>query len=113
MTALVNRDTGDTLAKNVVFCDSFFPRLKGLLGKSRLGPEEAYLIIPCRSVHTLGMKFPIDVYFLDRENRVVGIEKALMPNRLSGMHAGTHSVIEFAVGDRPCLVGNILSFKES
>jgi uncharacterized membrane protein (UPF0127 family) len=44
-------------------------RRRGLLG--RQGLDGALLIRPAKAVHTMGMKFPIDVAFLDRDLRVV------------------------------------------
>jgi len=46
-------------------------RGRGLLGRD--GVEEAMLIQPARSVHTLGMRFDIDVALLDDEHRVVKV----------------------------------------
>ena len=42
-------------------------RMKGLLGRSGLAPDEGLLIRPATSIHTWFMRFPIDVVFLDRE----------------------------------------------
>ncbi len=44
-------------------------RRKGLLGRSAL--DGALVIRPCRGVHTIGMKFPIDVAFVDEDDVVV------------------------------------------
>ncbi len=44
-------------------------RRRGLLGRD--GVEGALVIEPCRWVHTLGMRFPIDVAFLDADGVVV------------------------------------------
>jgi uncharacterized protein len=44
-------------------------RSRGLLGRDRF--EGAILLRPCRSVHTVGMRFPIDVAFCDDELRVI------------------------------------------
>ena len=44
-------------------------RRKGLLGKDAF--EGAIVLRPCRWVHTLGMRFPIDVAFLDGDGLVV------------------------------------------
>lgn len=49
--------------------DSFATRLRGLLGRDEM--EGALLIRPARSVHTFGMRFPIDVAFCDRDLVVV------------------------------------------
>ena len=40
-------------------------RMRGLLGRSGLAPDEALLLPDCRSVHTVGMRFAIRVAFLD------------------------------------------------
>jgi len=46
-------------------------RRKGLLGRD--GIEGALLLRPARSVHTIGMRFPIDVAFCDRDLVVVAV----------------------------------------
>ncbi len=59
---------GEVLASLEV-ADSLRSRLRGLLGRD--GIDGALLIHKARSVHTLGMRFPIDVAFCDRDLRVV------------------------------------------
>ncbi|MDA2958377.1 MAG: DUF192 domain-containing protein [Ilumatobacteraceae bacterium] len=44
-------------------------RRRGLLGRTRL--EGAFILPSCRWVHTIGMKFPIDVAYLDADGVVV------------------------------------------
>lgn len=57
-------------------------RLLGLAGL-RSAPADAALLLPrCRSVHTLGMRFPIDVCFLDRRGRVVDVVRSVPPGRV-------------------------------
>jgi uncharacterized protein len=56
-------------------------RLLGLalLGRDRAG---AGLLIPgCRSVHTLGMRFPLDLVFLDDDGRVIELHRSVPPGR--------------------------------
>jgi uncharacterized membrane protein (UPF0127 family) len=56
-----------------------------LLGLSRLSRERAGtgLLIPaCRGVHTFGMRFPLDLVFLDRQGRVLVIRRGVAPRRL-------------------------------
>lgn len=70
-------------------------RRRGLLG--RTGIEGAYLIEPCRWVHTVGMKFPIDVAFVDPEGVVV--RTVQMPQRRVGFPVvRARSVIEAEAG---------------
>jgi len=45
-------------------------RARGLLGRSELEPNEGLLLERSRSVHTFGMRFPIDAVLLDRDDRV-------------------------------------------
>ena len=59
---------GEVLASLDV-AESFGARLRGLLGRD--GLDGALLIRPAKSVHTVGMRFPIDVAFCDRDMRVV------------------------------------------
>lgn len=70
-------------------------RGRGLLGRD--GFEGAMLIEPTRSVHTIGMRFPIDVAMLDADRRVLkvttmGPHRVLMPVR------GCRSILEAAAG---------------
>jgi len=90
--------SGKELARDLAVADTLFTRLKGLLGKSTLPAGEGLWIKPCNSIHTFGMKFPIDVVFLDKGKHVVGVAKALRPNRVSRIYSGASSVIELPAG---------------
>jgi len=85
------------LAQSVELADTSAKRRKGLLGRERLGPGEGLWIIPCESVHTIGMKFPIDIVYLDRKHRIKKIGYAVPAWRLSACLTA-HSVLELASG---------------
>ena len=70
---VINLTKKTWLATKVRKADSFITRLVGLLKRTQLGPEEALWLMPSKGIHTIGMKFPIDVVFLDKENNVLGI----------------------------------------
>lgn len=55
-----------------------------MLGRNGLGPGEGMLIDRAGSVHMFFMRFPIDVVFLDRDWRVVGVRHGLRPWRVAG-----------------------------
>jgi uncharacterized membrane protein (UPF0127 family) len=57
-------------------------RLLGLALLRQIPPDHALLIPHCRSVHTFGMRFPIDVTFLDERGTVLRIEHAVPPRRI-------------------------------
>ena len=86
------------LATKVRKADSFLTRLVGLLKRTQLGPEEALWLIPSKGIHTIGMKFPIDVVFLNRANKVLGIVSEMMPYRISSVRLRSYSVLELPKG---------------
>ncbi len=71
-------------------------RLIGLLGRAALAPNHALWIRPCNSVHTFGMRFAIDVVFLDADRTVVRVEHNVVPWRVARARAA--SVLELAAG---------------
>jgi len=72
--------------------------MKGLLGRRELREGESLLIKPCKSIHTIGMRFPIDVVFLDKKNNVIIVRTSLPPNRMTGIYLNAASVLELAAG---------------
>jgi uncharacterized membrane protein (UPF0127 family) len=95
---LINLTKKTRLASEVRKADSFVTRLVGLLKKKRLGPEEGLWLIPSKGIHTVGMKFPIDVIFLDKGNKVLSLVPGLAPNRATGIYFAAHSVLELSHG---------------
>jgi len=63
--------------------DKVLSRARGLLMSRPLTSSEGMLIIPCNSVHTLGMKYKLDIVYLDKNGKVLKIVKNLPPLRLS------------------------------
>ncbi|MEY2419691.1 MAG: uncharacterized protein QOG90_2371 [Actinomycetota bacterium] len=86
---------GDDVLASLDVADSFPTRLKGLLGRD--GIDGAFLIKPATSVHTLGMKFAIDVAFCDRALTVVDMV-TMKPNRLGLPRPKARCVIEAEAG---------------
>lgn len=81
-----------------VFCaDSFFLRLRGLLGRT-LAPDEGLLLVPCGSIHTVGMGFAIDAVFLDKYGRVLHILRGAQPGHCFPAVRGAHAVLELRAG---------------
>jgi uncharacterized membrane protein (UPF0127 family) len=89
--------SGKYFANHLQVANSFTKRLIGLLAHEKLGHDEGLLITKCSQVHTFFMRFPIDVLFLDSENKIIGIE-SLKPWRISRLHFKAKSVIELAHG---------------
>jgi uncharacterized membrane protein (UPF0127 family) len=70
-------------------------RRHGLLGRSDF--EGALLLERTRSVHTFGMRFPIDIAMLDRDGRVVHTAR-LNPGRLALPRPRARQVLEAEAG---------------
>ena len=104
-----NATRGISLASALEVATSFSARSRGLLGRRELPTGTGMLIDPCPSVHTWFMSIPIDVIFLDGENRVVGLKRELKPFRMAGawratktleLPVGTIAATGTSVGDR-------------
>ena len=74
---------------------SFLQRARGLLGRAPLAADEALLIHPCSSIHTFGMRFTIDVVFIDARGYVLAVHEALGPWRVARCR-GASAVLEMA-----------------
>lgn len=86
------------LASNVVVADTSLRRAVGLLGCAHLQHEEGIWIKPSSGVHTIGMRFPIDVIGLDKQLRVVRLWPSLKPYRITAIVPSIRTVLELAAG---------------
>ena len=73
-------------------------RARGLLGTTRLAPGTALRIAPCRSVHTLGMRFAVDLVWLDAGGAVTRVDHRVGAWRARGCRAA-RSVLETNAGE--------------
>src|SRR5262249_14989284 len=93
-----NRTRGATLASHVELADSPRARRRGLLKRDKLNPGQGLWIFPTQAIHTFGMRFPIDVVFIDRQLRVKRIYHRLAPFRLTSLVWSAQSVLELPSG---------------
>jgi uncharacterized protein len=75
---------GTVVCERCEIPESSFGRARGLLGRSGLEPGTGMLIDRAGMVHMFFMRFPIDVVFLDRDRKVVGVRHGLRPWRVAG-----------------------------
>lgn len=61
---------------------NFRTRLRGLSRRSRSEAGSGLLIPRCASVHTFGMRFELDVFFLDGEGEVLSVRRRVPPRRI-------------------------------
>lgn len=86
--------TGQVLVTKLRHADTYFLRLRGLIGTLPLTESEGMLISPCKQVHTHFMRYPIDVVFLDKHYTVITKVTAMQPWRVSSYIARAHFVLE-------------------
>ncbi|KNB51698.1 DUF192 domain-containing protein [Streptomyces caatingaensis] len=87
--------TGDLAPVPVEIAASYRARTRGLLGRD--GIDGALLLTPAGSVHTFGMRFPIDVAYLDRDLTVLAV-RTMAPHRLGAPRLRARHVLEAAAG---------------
>src|SRR5947208_11793254 len=93
-----NRTREAILASKVQLADTPRARRIGLLKHESLDAGEGLWIYPTQAIHTFGMRFPIDVAFLDRSLRIKRIYHELAPFRLTTFVWGAQSVLELPSG---------------
>lgn len=116
--ALINATTKAMLATSVELAQTSAERRRGLLGRTGMPPGSALAITRCNAVHTIGMRFAIDVAFVDSRGRVRKVVEDLAPWRIAVSPFAT-TVIEFPAGtlkngallpgDRVSIIGEALA----
>ena len=95
---LQNAETGEILVARLEIARTLWQSAVGLIGRARLAPDAALWLHPCNAIHTFGLRFAIDVLFLDREDRVVRAVSGLRPCRICGPVWEAKSVVELPGG---------------
>ena len=90
--------THQALATNAAFARGWRARMVGLLGRRELPAGEGLVFERCRAIHTVGMRFAIDLVFFDRAWRVVGLRAEVVPGRFAGPVPAAWGVIELPAG---------------
>ncbi len=91
-----NKTRETFVATEAAVADSYLRRLVGLLGKTKRWAQRGrgLWIVPSCGVHTIGMMFPIDLIFLNKERQVVHVEEYVRPFRISKVSLKAMSVLE-------------------
>ena len=109
---IYNHTKRNIVCQEVETAFTFLARFKGLMFRKKL-IAEGLLLAPCSSVHMFFMRFPIDVVFIDKHYRVVGVELGLKPWGLSQMHKTARYALELPAGkanNSGVSVGDVLEF---
>ena len=98
MLNVENITQGQTLVDQGRMADNFLRRLKGLIGVKEMPEGDGLLIVPANQVHTNFMSIPIDILYLDDDDRVIDYDESLKPYRFGRLRRGAHSVLELPAG---------------
>lgn len=78
--------------------DTFWLRLRGLLGTSSLKDGQGLILVGEKSIHTLFMRFPIDVVYVDKNHQVIRLDENMIPYRLGPFVTRSAFILEMPVG---------------
>lgn len=93
-----NSKNQEELGVLVEVADTARSRSRGLLGSDSWLERDGMLLVPCRNVHTFGMRYHIDVAFLDRHYRVLRTVHGMRPGRISPLVPRARSALELPAG---------------
>jgi uncharacterized membrane protein (UPF0127 family) len=82
------------ISLGVTPADTTLARLKGLIGRMRLRFDDGVWVVPSRGIHTLGVLFPLDLMYLDSNNRVIHLIEHFPPFRIAPLRSQAASVLE-------------------
>lgn len=91
-----NRTRQTFLATEMRVANTHWTRLRGLMAikPASFGFGQGLWIVPCHGVHTWGMRFPLDLLYLDSDNIVVHLEESVKPWRFAPVRMDTVTVLE-------------------
>ena len=92
-----NQTRNTVLGRAIEIAETSARRRTGLLKHKSLEEGQGLWIVPCESVHTFFMKFPIDLVYLDRKHKVRKVRHRVPAWRLSACLLA-HSVLELPAG---------------
>ena len=111
---VANQTKGQVLADRADIADTSAKRRTGLLKHTGLAPGEGLWIAPCEGVHTFGMKFPIDVLFLNKKKKILKARPDMVRGRIA-FSLLAHSVLELPAGtlaETGTVAGDQLEFEK-
>ena len=95
---VVNAKRNRELGTKIGLADGWLARLRGMLFRPAPRPGEGLLLTPCSSVHMYGMRYPLDVAFLDRGGAVVAVYPSLAPGSRTRWHRNGAHALELSAG---------------
>ena len=110
---VVNTGRNRELGTRIGLADSWLMRLRGMLARPAPAAGEGLLLTPCRSVHMYGMRFSLDIVFLDANRAIVAAYRSLPPGARTRWHRNAVHVLELPAGtleESGTVVGDMISW---
>ncbi len=98
MFRMIEAESGRVVVARMERADTLWKQTVGLLGRDALEADSGLWLEPCNSVHTFGMRFPIDVLFLNRQGFAIKTAHRIVPWRIAGLYFQAHIVVELPSG---------------
>ena len=111
---VVNESRQSVLGGRIRIADTMRARLRGFLFRGKPASGEGLLLAPCKGVHMYGMRFPLDVLFIDEAGCVIATHANLAPGQRTPMYPTARYALELPVGaiaSTETDVGDRLSWK--
>jgi uncharacterized membrane protein (UPF0127 family) len=111
---LLNATTGEPIARKVRLAAHWRERLIGFLNRKYIHPDEGLWFPDCAVIHTVGMQAPLDIVFVDAENRVLRTLRNVARNRLFVACRQASATIELGSGALDgcdVLVGDLITLE--
>ena len=95
---IFNTTRKTTIAEHAQVAAAFFPRMIGLLNRTSLHEGEGLVLMSCQQIHMVFMRFPIDVIFVDKTHKIVGLVSNIQPFAVSPIFWKASFAIELPIG---------------
>jgi uncharacterized protein len=95
---ITNQTRSSVLATEAELAESFLARGLGLMGRRSLPEGGGLILYPSNNIHMFFMRFPIDVLFVDREDRIVALRHTFKPWRPLAAALSARYTIELPAG---------------
>lgn len=86
------------IIEKLTIADDFKKRMIGLLNRKNMESNEGLLLYNCKQIHTFFMKFPIDVFFLDKNKKIIKIYEEIKPFKITNYIKNAKYALEAKAG---------------
>ena len=115
ITNTPTRESKEIIADSIIRAQGFLDKLFGLTIRRKLDKKKGFLLYDCNSIHTLWMRYSIDVIFMDINGRVLAVFNDLKPFRVTPFIKNAAYALEMAsgsAGENSLKAGDNIQFED-